>query len=614
MAYRRWLACCACATAAVVLTAAPPAQASWSPPVKVAAGGETPQLADDAHGDALAVWQDCLPGCQEQSLFSDYFAAGPLPTQPPVQASLGQGYLAQLASDSAGDAIAVFGSYAGLMSAVRPASSGEWQPPRPLGSATGDTEVQLAVDAGGDAVAVWHSPSLAIEAAYRPASTGQWEAPVVISGQHEQSSVPTVAIDDGGELAAAWRVYEPETGPCTVPTPDPCEVILKNRFSVKVATRGHGAAWTAPTTLVRADSVGEARIVLAEDGDATALWWQSTGAERAVESAMRPADGAWQPSVTLSSTQLPYTGNGLDSGLHLALDAQGDVTALWRHESPNSSSGLPGVAVVESASRSAHGSWSPVSAIPGSERRAGVGALVENASGAAAAVWSCNAGASYPVIVRAAVRPSAAAPWQPAVDISEVEGGSPAVAIAPDGTITAIWAQGEFTKPGPPPGMYISRYEATRVSAGAPQTSACASPPAAPILSHVYMTHTRFRVGRAATAITAASRFGTVFGFDLSAPGAVSIEFLRIANGQRHGRVCVAPAHRGRRGRVRTCRLLLASGALSRRSEAVGADRVAFSGRLGRRALRAGDYVARIVAVGGGGTSRPVMLRFAVVR
>ncbi len=619
VAYRGWLALCALTMAAAVLAAAGPARAQWSPPIKVAASGENPQLADDARGDAVAVWQDCVPGCGEQVLFTDYFAVGPLAPPSPVQISIGQGYLAQLASDPAGDAIAIFASPAGLMSSVRAASSREWQKPTPLGGATQATEnAQLAVDSSGDAVAVWESSSFAIEAAYRSVSTGRWEGPVVISGEHERSYVPAVAIRDGGELAAAWRVYEPETAPCTMPSGVPCELILKNRDSLKVATRAPGAAWSVPVTLARTDSVEEPRIVLAGDGDATALWAQSTGAGRAIESALRPAGGAWQAPVTLSSAQLPYIGNGLDSGLQLAVDSEGDVTAVWRHEYPKAGGGLSGVAVLESALRSAHGSWEPPAAIPGSERRAGAGRLVENASGAAAEVWACNAGTSYPLIVRGAVRPSADAPWQPAVDISEVEGGFPAVAIAPDGSVTAIWGQTAFTTPGPPPGLYVSRYETARISPGAPQTNACASPAApsaaGPVLSHVHMSHARFRAGRAATAITAALPVGTDFLFHLSVPAGVRIELLRVATGQRRGRTCVSPTRRGGGRHAPTCQLLLGSGTLSRRSEQAGADRVAFSGRVGRRSLRPGAYVGRLVAVGAGGASQAAALRFTIVR
>jgi len=45
-----------------------------------------------------------------------------------------------------------------------------------------------------------------------------------------------------------------------------------------------------------------------------------------------------------------------------------------------------------------------------------------------------------------------------------------------------------------------------------------------------------------------------------------------------------------------------------------GLDAVAFSGRIGRRALSPGPYRAALSASNGGGSSKPVLLGFTVVR
>ena len=115
----------------------------------------------------------------------------------------------------------------------------------------------------------------------------------------------------------------------------------------------------------------------------------------------------------------------------------------------------------------------------------------------------------------------------------------------------------------------------------------------APVLSDARLTRRRFRVARAATAVAAVQRRGTVLRFRSSEAAT-----LRIA------------VHRVRPTRPR----LRAAGKLTRRI-AAGRGRVRFSGRIGRRALRPGNYRLRLTAVDAAGNrSAARVLRFRVVR
>jgi hypothetical protein len=127
------------------------------------------------------------------------------------------------------------------------------------------------------------------------------------------------------------------------------------------------------------------------------------------------------------------------------------------------------------------------------------------------------------------------------------------------------------------------------------------------------LTHRRFRVGRAATAIAAKrAPVGTTFRWRLSEPATVRLVFSRTARGRRVGKRCVKPTRRNA-GR-RLCRRTIAEGALTRAS-GVGAGRLAFSGRVGRRALRVGVHRARLVATDAAqNRSKPVVLSFRIVR
>ena len=139
--------------------------------------------------------------------------------------------------------------------------------------------------------------------------------------------------------------------------------------------------------------------------------------------------------------------------------------------------------------------------------------------------------------------------------------------------------------------------------------------PRPPVLTAVSLTNKRFRVARRDTAISAAKiPLGTSFRFVLSALADVRIAFTRSAAGLRSGHRCVAPSSRLRRGHAKHCTRTLTVGTLTRRNIGQGAGLVAFSGRLGHRALRPGSYRALLSATNSGGRSTSVAVSFTVVR
>ncbi len=142
--------------------------------------------------------------------------------------------------------------------------------------------------------------------------------------------------------------------------------------------------------------------------------------------------------------------------------------------------------------------------------------------------------------------------------------------------------------------------------------SGCATPP--PAITAASLTNRRFRVARRATAISARrAPLGTTFRFALSATAKLQITIKRSAAGLRRGHSCLAPSARLRRAHAKRCTRTLTVGALTRAGEPEGADSVAFSGRLGHRALSAGAHDAILVASNAAGRSTPVALRFTIV-
>jgi hypothetical protein len=154
---------------------------------------------------------------------------------------------------------------------------------------------------------------------------------------------------------------------------------------------------------------------------------------------------------------------------------------------------------------------------------------------------------------------------------------------------------------------------AASVSAAAQQPSAIGPQP--PVISGASLTNRRFRVAKQAAAISAANApLGTVFHFTLSAAAQLQVTITRAAGGLRRDHSCVAPSAKLRRAHAKRCTRTLTLGTLTPAGEPAGADSLAFSGRIGTRALAAGTYNVVLSASNAAGHSKPVKLGFAIVR
>jgi hypothetical protein len=139
----------------------------------------------------------------------------------------------------------------------------------------------------------------------------------------------------------------------------------------------------------------------------------------------------------------------------------------------------------------------------------------------------------------------------------------------------------------------------------------------APLISGLSLSRKVFAVGRKPTPQTAARRRkpkrGTRFRFSLSEPAEVRIEISRVWPGRRAGGRCRKPARRNRGGR--RCTRYVKVGALRRAGLPAGRRSVRFSGRIGRKPLRAARYRAELTATDASlNRSKPRRVRFKVVR
>jgi virginiamycin B lyase len=121
-----------------------------------------------------------------------------------------------------------------------------------------------------------------------------------------------------------------------------------------------------------------------------------------------------------------------------------------------------------------------------------------------------------------------------------------------------------------------------------------------PKVSKLKLSKKRFRVGK-----------GTKISFTLSAAADVRISFQRKAAGRRDGGRCVKPKPRLRSHKP--CTRWVKVGKLTRKDRPAGAQKISFSGRIGKKALKPGRYRLTLTAVADGRGSKPARAAFTVL-
>lgn len=135
----------------------------------------------------------------------------------------------------------------------------------------------------------------------------------------------------------------------------------------------------------------------------------------------------------------------------------------------------------------------------------------------------------------------------------------------------------------------------------------------APIVTGYRLTNKRFAASRGRTTPFGRAhrtKRGTTFLYTLSEAATVQIVITQRTSGRREGKRCVAPTRRLRQ--ARRCARIITKGTLTRTAHA-GANKVAFSGQIGRKALKPGRYQATLTATSSAKTSRPRTITFTIV-
>ncbi|MEW5756446.1 MAG: hypothetical protein AB1810_09080 [Pseudomonadota bacterium] len=184
----------------------------------------SPQIAVDGSGNAIAVWSQ-HDGSTYTDIWANRFstASGVWGTAQLIDPGAGHAYSPQIAVDGGGNAIAVWvqnDQNADVWTNRFSAVSGTWSGAQLIETGVGEADFiggppQIAVDGSGNAIAVW----VQIDDAYRnsiwanrfSAESGAWETAQMIENGVGHAYSPGIAVDGSGNAIAVWMQHDNST-------------------------------------------------------------------------------------------------------------------------------------------------------------------------------------------------------------------------------------------------------------------------------------------------------------------------------------------------------------------------------------------------------------------
>lgn len=484
-----------------------------------------------------------------------------------------------LAVAPSGAAVISYGDGYAVSAALRDAGAATFGAPQPIGAAStgAATFVHAAIAPDGTAGAAWWQCAsngggndIRVRAAVRPPG-GPWGARRDVSAPATGCTTffdLDAAFDDAGVLTVAWSRDATSGAP---------------HLPERAATTGPDATTFGPVTPI-GETVNsfDPTLVRTAGGGLLLAYRVDAGSTYRMKAAARTAGGAWGAAVPIGPAG--GTGDQLDGeNPRLAADAAGDGVLLY---GSNRNHGSPG---------------DPPNAV-----------LAAGFDGAGPVLSGVQIPATAPVGVAAPFTATATDVWSAAaIGWAFGDGGT----ASGSGVTHAFGA----------PGAYTTTVTATDAlgNAGTPVTGTTSVPLAIvdvfpardttpPKLTAVSLLRTVFRVGPGATATVARTRVktGTQIRLTVNEAATVRIAFARESVGRRVGGRCRATGPRT----AKRCTRLVSEGTLTRKVKA-GKIRVAFSGRVGKRALKAGRHRATITATDAAGNraTAKAPLRFRIV-
>lgn len=140
-----------------------------------------------------------------------------------------------------------------------------------------------------------------------------------------------------------------------------------------------------------------------------------------------------------------------------------------------------------------------------------------------------------------------------------------------------------------------------------------------PAITKLKLTNTKFKVGTKKTALVAKKKkkktpAGTTLSYTLSEIATASIAVQKAAAGRKIGTACVKPTSKLKKAKAKKCTRYVVIKTLTR-LQLAGANKVSFSGRIGKTKLKVGKYRFLITAQdANGNVSAPTKKSFTIVK
>ncbi len=370
-----------------------------------------PRVAVDAAGQAVAMWEQFMPGSNSASVMSTRYSPSAGTWTTPEVRSNGDAQGVQVAMNAAGDAVAVWSVYAGfggnvpsgVYSSRYTASTSTLTPQEriDIDLGTGLPSLDVAIDGAGNATVVWAYQT--IQARRFAAATSTWEARADLSAPVTGTTLPfpNVAMNSAGDAVASW---------------------MRNGV-VEVARRpALSVTWTAAEA-VSAGADDGARPAIDSAGNSIVAWYHNTATTRTLQAnRFAVATSAWTGLADIVPSGVPRAVLQGYAPPALAVDARDNVHVVGVRSLDGQS-----MRVVTAFYAAASGTWSSVADLSTAGHVARNPDVATDAAGNALAVWFQAAGS---VSANLGLRWSAA-PAAPIVGAAVPSPGMLSVAVSP---------------------------------------------------------------------------------------------------------------------------------------------------------------------------------------
>jgi hypothetical protein len=294
---------------AAIRAAFRPKNGSFGPSVRISVptvAAESPEVAMDRLGNAVAVWQQSTNG-RDSIVESSIRPAGGEWSAPVALSDPGEAAYNADVEIADGQATAVWVANENRMPVIRSerrTMTESWSHPETISGPVGQTFAPaVALDDHGGAVAAWQwgdGANRLIQTAIR-STDGHWSPPEQLSGPGRDASAPVVAMDGAGNALVGW--------------------IRGNGVwtAAQIATRPAGGSFVPPRNLSRRGrNAGSIELAMNRRGDAMVAWVQGLS----LFTSLRPAgEESWR--------RTSVTGHWYALRAKIALDETGNATAVW---------------------------------------------------------------------------------------------------------------------------------------------------------------------------------------------------------------------------------------------------------------------------------------------